>query len=478
MELDPAVCYPLIEARDRRYDGVFFVGVSSTRVYCRPVCPARTPHRDRCTFFRYAAAAEAAGYRACLRCRPERAPGNAPIDAVGRLVRRAVARIEAGALNGRTVPDLAARLGVTSRHLRRAFEAEIGTSPHRYAQTRRLATARTLLRETSLPIDEVAIASGFGSVRRFQAAMRQASGQPPREVRRNGRAPSALVVSLDARPPFDAARLFAFLGARALPGVEEGGPDRYARTVQIGPHAGSIEVTARGPHTVALSCSPQLGPVLMQIVARVRALFDLDARPDAVSEHLSADRRLQPSLRSRPGLRVPGAFDPFELAVRAVVGQQISVRAATAIAGRLARALGAPVRTDPPALDTLFPDAATLAAAPPERLIAAGLSRSKAATLIALSAAVASDRLDLLPGADPTEIVAALQRIGGIGPWTANSIAMRALGWPDAFPGTDLVVRRALSADNERQSLAAASAWRPWRAYAVMHLWTAAGEAP
>jgi AraC family transcriptional regulator, regulatory protein of adaptative response / DNA-3-methyladenine glycosylase II len=469
VELEPASCYALLLARDRRYDGVFFVGVSTTGIYCRPVCPARTPRPDRCTFYPTAASAEEAGYRACLRCRPERAPGHAPVDAVSRLVHRAVSRLEGGAAS--SVSDLAGALGVTDRHLRRAFRAAIGVSPHRYVHSRRLATARLLLRDTALPIPSVAAAAGFSSVRRLQSALQEGAGASPTALRRRASAPDAVEVTLDARPPLDAAHLLGFLSARAVPGIERVDASGYARTARFGGRAGVVRATPSGPFSVRVRCDPELGPALMQVVARIRALFDLDARPAAVAEHLGGDPRLGPSVQAHPGTRLPGAFDPFELAIRAVLGQQVSVRAATTLAGRLVAAFGAPLATGEPGLHAVFPTPWALAEASPESVAAIGLPAARARTLQAVARAVAEEQVDLEAGADPEQAVAALQALPGIGPWTASYVAMRALGWTDGFPAGDLVVKRVLGVRSEREARDAAAGWRPWRGYAVMHLW-------
>jgi AraC family transcriptional regulator of adaptative response / DNA-3-methyladenine glycosylase II len=351
--------YDALLARDRRFDGVFFVGVSTTGIYCRPICPARTPGRARCTFYETPAQAEAAGFRACFRCRPELAPGNADVDAVDQLVAAAAERIAEGALNEGTVDDLAAELGVSARHLRRATEARLGVSPLALAQTRRLALAKQLLQDTALPVTQIAFAAGFASVRRFNAAFAEAMGAPPSRLRRENVEPAAvaaaaagaaadaagLVLRLDYRPPYAWEQTLRFLAARAIPGVEavDVGAGAYRRVVREGAVVGTIEVRpVAGRPALALAVSPSLVPALMPIVARVRRLFDLDARPDLIARVLGRDPRLAPLVAARPGLRVPGAVDTFEAAVRAMLGQQISVAAATTLAGRFAASLGAP----------------------------------------------------------------------------------------------------------------------------------------
>ncbi len=480
MTLDDETCYRAIAARDRRFDGLFLVAVSTTGIYCRPVCTARTPRRDRCRFFRSAPEAERAGYRACFVCRPELAPGGAPLEAVPRLVARALARIDAGALDEISVDALAAELGVTARHLRRAFEAELGVTPIGVAQTRRLALSKRLLHDTALGLSEVALASGFQSVRRFNAAFRERFGRPPSALRREhggAGADHALRMRLDYRPPLDWPRLLDFLGARGIAGVEYAADGVYARTVRVGSAAGTVSVApVAGKPWLVAEASLALAPALAHVVARLRALFDLDARPDLVATHLCSDPMLRAHVRRRSGLRLPGAFDPFETAVRAVLGQQVSVAAATTLAGRLARRFGTPLEEAPsPALAILFPSPEVLAGASPDAIAAVGMPRARAETVLALSTAVADGSLELAPGADPDDVARRLDALPGIGPWTAQYVVMRALHHPDAFPADDLGVRKALGvrgAEAERR----AAPWRPWRAYGVMHLWESLGD--
>lgn len=479
MQLDPDACFDALCARDRRFDGVFFVGVTTTGIYCRPVCPARTPGRGRCEFFRRAAEAERAGFRACFRCRPELAPGRAAIDSLSRLATAALARIDAGDLNDGSVDALAARLGVSARHLRRALEAELGATPVELAQTRRLALAKQLLQDTALPLAEVAYAAGFTSVRRFNALVQQRFGRPPSALRREGgdvATGDAIELRLDYRPPLDWPALLGFLRGREVAGVERVDDHGYARVVALGDCVGWLSVQA-DPARPALRVrlAPELAPQLMPIVARLRGLFDLDAHPVAIADHLRGDPVLRDSVVARPGLRVPGAFDGFELAVRAVLGQQVSVRAATTLCARLVARFGRPVsKTLPPGLSAAFPLPDALAGAALADVRAIGLPEQRARTVVALAAAVADGRVDLSIGADPERTVAALEALPGIGPWTGQYIAMRSLRWPDGFPGGDLVVRRALEVTTTRAAEARTAAWRPWRAYGVLHLWTAA----
>lgn len=517
--LDPDACHAALVARDARFDGLFFVGVATTGIYCRPICPARTPGRARCSFHRSAAAAERAGFRACLRCRPELAPGPrgpdeaAPVDAIARLVEHAAALIDEGFLNERGVDDLAARLGVCARHLRRATEARLGVSPVELAQSRRLALAKQLLHDSRLGLAELAHASGFASVRRFNAAFRARFARAPSELRREqaDAAAGALRLRLDFREPYDFARLLAFLRARAVPGVEQVDADAYRRVVHLGGRTGLLRVTRDArPGALRVELSPGLSPVLMPLVARLRRVFDLDARPDRIARDLGRDPLLAPHLRRRPGLRVPGSLDDFEIAVRAVLGQQVSVRAATTLAGRLVARFGVALAQPPtPARTTArstehttperttsarstarsapelaastlthrFPTAAELAAVDPAELAAIGLPLARAATVHALARAFSAGPLRAPPG-DPEGLAATLRAIPGIGEWSAQYLVLRGLHHPDAFPAGDLVLRRALGGGGPRQLAARAERWRPWRAYAALHLWTAESEDP
>lgn len=478
MDLDADTCWRALAARDRRFDGRFFVAVRTTGVYCRPICPARTPRRDRCTFFGHAAEAEREGYRACFRCRPELAPGSGPVDALPRLVAAAAARIEAGFLNEGSVDALAVALGVTPRHLRRTVQAGLGASPIELAQSRRLALAKQLLHDTALPMAEVAFAAGFSSLRRFNALFLARFGRPPSALRRDhGEAGGAspLVLRLDYRPPFDWAALLGFLAGRCTAGVEQVEGGAYRRTVRLGERVGWVSVTLDpGRPALRAEISPSLVGALMPLVARLRRLFDLDARPDAIAAWLRRDPLLARSLRRHPGLRVPGAFDGFEVAARVVLGQQVTVAAATTLAGRLAAALGGTIETPFPGLARLSAPADAVAAAGEDRLAQLGMPGARARTLLALARAVAERRLDLHHGADDEATRAALLELPGVGPWTADVIAMRALGAPDAFPAGDLGVLRALAAASPRAAETCAARWRPWRAYATMHLWNGA----
>jgi AraC family transcriptional regulator of adaptative response / DNA-3-methyladenine glycosylase II len=478
--LDSDACYRALAARDARFDGLFFVGVATTGIYCRPVCAARTPGRARCAFFRTATEAEGAGFRSCFRCRPELAPGAAPVDAVSRVVARATRRIEEGALSdGGSVDELARELGVSGRHLRRAMQAELGVSPLALAETRRLALARQLIVDTALPLTEVAFASGYGSVRRFNAAVRARFGRSPSTMRRGGRQRGEgeggdVTVALHYRAPYDWAAILAYLGSHAMPGVEAVRDGVYRRTAAFGARRGWLTVAHDGTRgALRVTVSASLAGALMTVVARLRRLFDLDAQPQLIAAHLARDPRLAAHVRARPGLRVAGAFDPFEAAARAVLGQQVSVAAARTLAGRLAARFGDRLDTPHAELTHLHPAAAVIAEQPASALAARlGMPGQRAATLRALAAAVSAGELSLEAEDTLDGLVARIAALPGVGPWTAHTVAMRAFGWPDAFPDGDLVLRKALGGISARSARALAEPWRPWRAYGAAHLWS------
>jgi len=477
MTLDPDACYRALRTHDSRFDGRFFVGVSSTRIYCRPVCTVRMPRREHCHFFASAAAAEVEGYRPCLRCRPELAPGNASVDAIARLAQGAVDLIENGVLDAGGIEHLSERVGVTSRHLRRIFDTEFGVSPIEYAQTQRLLLAKRLLTDTAMPVTDVALASGFASVRRFNALFKARYRMAPGRLRdaRAGKAlPAALAFELAYRPPYDWDAMLEFLGSRAIEGVEAVTREAYVRSVAVAhrgtTHVGRIEVrrAARRP-ALRVSVSPSLAAAIPAVLSRVKHAFDLACEPEVVAAALGE------LAAAHPGLRVPGTFDGFELGVRAIVGQQISVRAARTMLGRIARAHGdaLPGENDGVRL-RLFPTATKIAALAAEDLMTLGMTRARARTLVGLAQAVAFGRIRLEPESDVDATVAALIALPGIGGWTANYIAMRALRWPDAFLAGDLVVLRAMAEEKAARALRRSEAWRPWRSYAVIHLWKSA----
>ncbi|HEY1812446.1 MAG TPA: DNA-3-methyladenine glycosylase 2 [Kofleriaceae bacterium] len=466
--------YEAMLARDRRFDGVFFVGVSTTGIYCRPICPVRTPGRARCSFFATPAQAERAGFRACFRCRPELAPGHAAVDAVDTLVATATHRIAEGALNDESIDELAAELGVSSRHLRRAIESRLGVSPVELAQTRRLALAKQLLQDTQLPITDIAFAAGFGSVRRFNAMFAAKMRSAPTQVRRHA-SPlgTRIALRLDYRPPYDWPRMLAFLGPRAVPGVEQIVDGAYNRIVHLGGATGEITVRpAPRRDALELEVAPALLPVLMPLVARVRRMFDLDARPDLIAGVLRRDRTLAPLVAARPGLRLPGAIDPFEAAIRALLGQQVSVAAATTLAGRFAAAFGTEVGEG----RFRFATPATVAAAGAERIVKIGMPMARAKAIESFARAVVDARIALEAPTELAPFVDALVALPGIGPWTAHYLAMRALHASDAFPAADLGIQKALRRTGVKRAEARAEAWRPYRSYAVVHLWTHSSE--
>lgn len=481
MLLDDQTCYRALVARDVRFDGLFFVGVTTTGIYCRPVCTARTPGRHRCRFFPHAAQAEREGFRPCLRCRPELAPGHAPIDAVANLARQAAARIEAGALHdGSGLEQLADELRISPRQLRRAVRREFGVSPVELAQTNRLLLAKQLLMESNLPMIDVALASGFESVRRFNALFRQHYGLVPSRVRRWRRAASGgdhLKLTLTYRPPFAWPELLRFLEGRATPGVESIDGNSYLRTVAVGNARGWLRVEPMpGKNALSIEMSTSLVVVLPQLLSRLRHVFDLAARPDAIDSHLRSDSRLAEFIERTPGLRVPGAFCGFELAVRAILGQQISVVAATTLAGRLAEKFGDPIETPFQRLNRLTPTAERLATARLSQMTGLGILKSRAQCIQEMALAVSGRRIHLDPGTDPEPIIERLRTIRGIGDWTASYIALRALHWPDAFPAGDLGLIRSARAKSPAALRKMAEVWRPWRAYAAMHFWNLSNE--
>ena len=482
MDMDDDACYRAIETRDHRFDGRLFVAVTTTGVYCRPFCPAPTPRRENVQFFPTAAAAQEAGFRPCLRCRPETSPELAFWRGSSNTVSRALRLIEAGALDGANVEALAERLGIGERQLRRLFQRHLGASPISIGQTRRILLAKQLLQDTRLPMTEVAAAAGFGSVRRFNETFQRLYRRPPKALRRVGvtdesvGTTGAVTVRLGYRPPYDWESIAAFLRARAIPGVEAVSSGRYARTIALGDACGVLVVEPAARDCLKATIRfPNLRS-LPAIIARVRRVFDLASDPVAIGAHLSQDPVLAPLVAGRLGLRVPGAWDGFELAVRAILGQQISVPAATRLAWRVVVCHGERVR-DPAALDHglthLFPTPRQLAGAD---LAAVGMPRARQAAISSLAAAVVADPLIFGPRRSLEEAIAQLRLLPGIGEWTAQYIAMRELREPDAFPAADIGLLRAINTGggmrpSPAELLAHAERWRPWRAYAALHLW-------
>jgi AraC family transcriptional regulator, regulatory protein of adaptative response / DNA-3-methyladenine glycosylase II len=468
MQLDSESCYQALTSRDPRFDGLMFVGVASTGIYCRLVCTSRRPLRKNCTFYPNAASAEQAGFRPCLRCRPELAPGNSLVDSRNRLAVALARRIEDGALNEISVPELAAEMGISDRHLRRVIEDEFGVSPNKMLETQRLLAAKLLLTDTSMSVTDVAYAAGFGSLRRFNDAFQNNYRLNPSQFRKGIGKPidDRLRFEIAYRPPFDWEAMLEFLSARLYAGAEAVAARSYLRTVDVGGYIGWLRVEpAADGNMLSVELAPELGRVVPVVLRKLRRLFDVGAEPQRIAQ------RLGKLAAKNPGLRLPGAFDGYEVAVRAVLGQQISVKAATTLAGRFAAAFGVQVQTPFPELTRLVPKAVTVAQAAPAELSAIGVTSARARTLVNLSKAMADNPYLLEPGADIEAALARLKELPGIGEWTAQYLAMRAFSWPDAFPATDLGIRKALGTDNEREALAKAEAWRPWRGYAAMHLW-------
>lgn len=484
MDLDHDACYRALSVRDARFDGRFFTAVKTTGIYCRPVCPARTPLSKNIIFYPTAAAAQEAGFRPCLRCRPETAPDLGAWRGASNTVSRALTLIEMGALDEADVDSLAARLGVGERHLRRLFREHLGASPVAVAQTRRVLLAKQLIHDTRLPMTEVALASGFGSLRRFNETFAALYDRPPMALRRaanaevSAGAQGEVSLLLRYRAPYDWPAMLAFLRKRAIPGVEYVDGNSYRRTIGCDGLQGTVTVQpADGNALRATIRFPKLS-TLPKIIARLRRLFDLTADPEAIAAQLRADATLAPLVAARPGLRVPGAWDGFELAVRAVLGQQITVGAAISLAGKIVARYGTPLKNPEPGLTHVFPEPGVLADADIATL---GMPKTRGAALSAIAAAVAADPNLFTASRDLDGAVAQLRALPGIGDWTAHYIAMRQLREPDAFPAADIGLQRAMAdaaglRPNAAALLARAEQWRPWRAYAAQHLWTADSE--
>ncbi|MDK2124740.1 DNA-3-methyladenine glycosylase 2 [Parachitinimonas caeni] len=474
MELTDAACYAAFLSHDRKFDGRFFIGVASTGVYCRPVCSVRTPKPENCSYYPSAAAAERQGFRPCLKCRPELAPGLAPVDAGGRYAKVAARLIESGFLADHNCPQLAARLGITDRHLRRIFAEQFGASPIEYAQSQRLLNAKRLLMDTDLPLLQVAHEAGFSSLRRFNEMFCDRYRLSPSEIRQRQQAGSALPASLQFRlayrPPYDWDWMMNFMASRAMKGLETVEAGSYVRSLTImqggKAHPGWVRVTPEPTQSrVVVEVSAGLSPVVPEVLAQMRQLFDLDAEPQDIAEVLGE------LALPRPGLRLPGAVGGFEFAVRAVLEQQVSVKAAATLAGRLIERCGEVIETPFAGVCRLFPSAEAVAALPVEVLREIGLSRQRAHCLHTLASQQAQGLLRLDFVVDVEAAITRLTELPGIGIWTATYIAMRAWGWPDAFLATDLIIRQRFAGykpiDIERH----AERWRPWRSYAVLHLW-------
>jgi AraC family transcriptional regulator of adaptative response / DNA-3-methyladenine glycosylase II len=475
--------YAAFKAKDTRFDGRFFVGVSSTGIYCRPVCRAKQPKAENCTFYRTAAEAEQAGYRPCLLCRPELAPGSSRNDSGPNLLYRAARMLEENCATGQSLEETARQLGCTGRHLRRVFKAEYNVPPVQYLQTCRLLLAKSLLTDTRLSVLEAALTAGFGSLRRFNHLCKKHYKLSPTRLRKQameGKKPDgAVTLALGYRPPYVWAAILDFLKERAISGVEAVRDGEYFRTAhfissQGKPIYGWLGVGNNpAENTLAVTISESLLPVLPQVLARVKHLFDLRCDPEAIHETLQVMNELRSGL-CLLGTRVPGCFNAFETAVRAVLGQQITVKAAVTLAARLANAYGAPVLTGIEGLTHVSPsprDILALQASTANRLGALGVTAARAKTIYELTQAIVQGKIEFGLCARPEEKIKKLTAIRGIGSWTAQYIAMRALEWPDAFLETDAGVKKALPSYSSRELLALAEAWRPWRSYAVVNLW-------
>lgn len=480
MNLAPDVCYQALASRDRRFDGQFVVGVTSTGIYCRPICRVRCPKPDHCRFFTHPAAAEQAGFRPCLRCRPELAPGLAMMDAPDQLAQAAMVMIDNGFLDHDSSAALARRIGVSDRHLRRLFRATFGVTMFDVARTRRLLLAKRLLTDTALPISEIALAAGFGSQRRLNALFQAHYRMSPGRLRRGGcagAADSSITLAMAYQPPLDWAAMLDFLAVRQVEGLEQIETGCWQRSLMIEKdsvggrikHTGWISVTHVAPGQLALTLPVTLVPVMGEVLNIVRHLFDLDAPMALVEAHLKG---LAPA---STGIRVPGAVTGFEMAVRAIVGQQITTARARQVLEALVARFGEPLQEHPGRF--VFPPPVVLAAQAPEALIALGLLRIRAEAIIAVAKAMDSGALVLSPGAPVAAGMETLLSIRGIGDWTAQYIAMRALAWPDAFPAGDLVLKRAMGCRSAREAAAISAVWSPWRAYAAIRLWHAASSA-
>lgn len=450
--MDADVCYRAVQARDARFDGLFFTGVRTTRIFCRPVCPARTPLRRNVEFFANAAAAQAAGYRPCLRCRPEVSPDLPVWAGTSATVNRALRLIEEGALDDGSTADLAERLGVTDRHLRRLFLEHVGVPPVVVAQTRRTLFAKKLITETTLPFSEIAFAAGFASLRRFNEALRATYLRNPKELRRfapaEAGAPSVIELKLHYRPPYDWNAFLNFVGPRATPGLEAVEGQSYRRngiTVRQNP----------AENCLVARIEPAATSRLRAKVDQIRFFFDLRANTREIATHLGKSQVMKETVKRHPGLRLPGCWDAFELAVRAILGQQVTVKGATTLTGRLVERFGAP-RAD------VLADA---------DLAGIGLPKARAESIRAFARAVSDGQIRFDASVAAPEFVARLCELPGIGAWTANYIAMRALGDPDAFPASDLGLLKAAGASSPRRLEQIAEAWRPWRSYAALYLW-------
>ena len=475
--LDPDRCYLASQSRDERFDGWFYVAVRTTGIYCRPSCPAITPKRANVEFHRTAAAAQQLGFRACKRCRPDAAPGSPEWNIRGDVVARAMRLIGDGVVDRDGVAGLAARLGYSERHLNRLLTAELGAGPLSLARAQRAHTARTLIETTDLSMTEIAFAAGFGSIRQFNDTVREVYATSPTGLRsrtdRSSHASGGVAVRLPVRRPFAGATLLAFIGGHAVPGVESWDGERYARSLALPNGHGTVDIVLDDIGDVRAEFRLTDWRDLAPAVGRVRRLLDLDADPVAIDEVLGSDPVLRSQIERTPGLRVPGGVDPYEVLARAIIGQQVSVAGARTVTGRIVRAIGESLTIEHDRLTHVFPDMGRFAGAAPETL---PIPVARKRTLQSIASAVVSGELTIDHGDDRRAVVDELCSHTGIGPWTAETVAMRALGDPDVFLPGDLIVRRALDAND--LDIAATERWRPWRTYAMHHLWATVWTPP
>lgn len=477
MELQHEHYYRGLLAKDKRFDGVFYVGVTSTKIYCRPVCTAKTPKKTHCKFYKSAAEAESQGFRPCLKCRPELAPGMAPVDASKRLARCALSLIqEPENDDNKSISTIAKALGISTRHLRRILQTEYGVSPIELAKTHRLLTAKRLLTETDIPLTEVAFASGFQSIRSFNHIFKKQYGLPPTQLRSQSSKKSVEEVKLKLtyRPPIAWQELLTYFKERAIVGVEMVENDQYIRTVKIGKFKGWLKVY-KEKEQIFLECAPELLPVLSIVVSKVNNLFDLDSHPQMIIDHLSADKKLSKLVKAKPGLRIPGSFDEFETCIRAIAGQLVSVKSASNITSKFVDVFGTEIKTPYSELNKISPTPDIVANLTEDQIAEQSFTRIKAIALISLATQLKTGEISFKYASSPEEIFTQLSSIKGIGPWTANYLAMRVLRDPDAFPAEDLGIKKALKLEKKKDILKVAESWQPWRAYAAIYLWNSLG---
>lgn len=487
VELDRTACYAALKAHDTRFDGRFFIGVSSTRIYCRPICRVKLPKEENCTFFPSAPAAEAAGFRPCRRCRPELAPGLSLEDSTSQIAQKAAMIMEENCLADMKITDLAGMLGVTDRHLRRAFSAQFGVSPVQYLQTRRLLLAKCLLADTELSITKVALYAGFGSIRRFNDLFKKYYRATPSTFRSAGKAiaenKETITLTLEYRPPYAWDELIEFLAGRAIPGVELVRDGTYSRTISIKSgkdlYCGWISVANKPKdNSLSVTMSSSLLPVLPRVLAKIRSFFDLNCNPAEIYSKLSVLNETVPDI-CIPGLRLPGCFDPFEISLRAVLGQQITVKAARTLAMRLVHGFGGTISTPFEELQYTFPTSEVIfrLEQPIENQLGPlGITGARARSIYALAKAIENGSIHFTPEADPEAELEKLLKLPGFGPWTVQYIGMRAFSWPDAFPHTDYGVKKALAGLSEKEILELSQEWKPWRSYATINLWNSLKE--